>query len=377
MSHPACRKKLTEGLNFGKALDGIPKDVEKFVHDATRKRDGVVEALKSVDGSSETMINTLKEYVAMTTTLKSILEKVKRYSRLRFKWSNLLDDEKTVTNDVDREMVSMMFAAALWHMEHAQWLTKSVGNEEENEEQMKRKLNSLKAAASIFEAAKSWPNSLLGSIDLKAQILDALSLQSVAEGQSITIRRAISKNHKASLISELCCDVSNKYNMAAGEVNGSSQEGQKWASYMKFQGETYMALARAYQGVHLLETEERCGESIVVLSQGLRHIDQAVHLAKEYDKIKPKTKLNLDETPQFQKVKKLLEEKKAKSERENGLIYHAKIPEECPPPLEPKCVVQITALALPTGEDLTSVVTEAADANPPEGKKEDEDTSAS
>ena len=85
--------------------------------------------------------------------------------------------------------------------------------------------------------------------------------------------------------------------------------------------------------------------------------------------------------------------------------------QECPPPLEPKCVVQITALALPTGEDLTrytrhllfyhiaafsvserfitsidnasfflryfSVVTEAADANQPEGKKEDEDTSAS
>ena len=35
-----------------------------------------MEALKNVDGSSETIINTLKEYVAMTTTLKSILEKV-------------------------------------------------------------------------------------------------------------------------------------------------------------------------------------------------------------------------------------------------------------------------------------------------------------
>ena len=27
--------------------------------------------------------------------------------------------------------------------------------------------------------------------------------------------------------------------------------------------------------------------------------------------------------------------------------------QECPPPLEPKCVVHVTALALPTGEDLT------------------------
>ena len=41
----------------------------------------------------------------------------------RFKWSNLMDEEKTTTSDVDREMVSMMFAAAVWHMEHAQWVS--------------------------------------------------------------------------------------------------------------------------------------------------------------------------------------------------------------------------------------------------------------
>jgi len=32
------------------------------------------------------------------------------------------DDEKTVTSDVDEEMASMMFAAGLWHMEHAHWV---------------------------------------------------------------------------------------------------------------------------------------------------------------------------------------------------------------------------------------------------------------
>ena len=39
--------------------------------------------------------------------------------------------------------------------------------------------------------------------------------------QSVTIRRAISKNHKASLISELCHDVSQKYTKATGEVDVS------------------------------------------------------------------------------------------------------------------------------------------------------------
>ena len=32
------------------------------------------------------------------------------------------DDEKTTTNDIDEDMVSMMFAAGLWHIEHAHWV---------------------------------------------------------------------------------------------------------------------------------------------------------------------------------------------------------------------------------------------------------------
>ena len=42
----------------------------------SNRREGIVEALKNTDGSSETVVNTLKEYVAMNTTLKSILQKV-------------------------------------------------------------------------------------------------------------------------------------------------------------------------------------------------------------------------------------------------------------------------------------------------------------
>lgn len=33
------------------------------------------------------------------------------------------EDEKTITTEVDEEMASMMFAAGLWHMEHAHWVS--------------------------------------------------------------------------------------------------------------------------------------------------------------------------------------------------------------------------------------------------------------
>ncbi|XP_078344890.1 uncharacterized protein LOC144630394 [Oculina patagonica] len=137
-----------------------------------------------------------------------------------------------------------------------------------------------------------------------------------------------------------------------------------------------MALARCYQGCHLLEAEEKCGESIVVLNEGFKHLDQATHLAKEYDKIKPKTKLHLAESAPFERIKKLLNEKKAKSDRENNLIYHQRLPEESLPPPDPKCVVHVTALELQTGEDLTRNATENSDEKQPEGEGEEGATDA-
>ena len=48
------------------------------------RRQGIEEALKQVDGSSETVVNTLREYVVMNSTLKSILQQVGLRLWLRF-----------------------------------------------------------------------------------------------------------------------------------------------------------------------------------------------------------------------------------------------------------------------------------------------------
>lgn len=37
MAHPACGKKLTDRINFGIALEGVPDNLAPFVHDSTRK----------------------------------------------------------------------------------------------------------------------------------------------------------------------------------------------------------------------------------------------------------------------------------------------------------------------------------------------------
>ncbi|KAL9988990.1 hypothetical protein ACROYT_G003492 [Oculina patagonica] len=119
MAHPACGKKLTDRVKFGMALDKIPESLGPIVHDCTRKRQGIEEALKQVDGCSET---------------------VRSFSRLRFKWSNLMDDdEKTVTNNVDEDMASMMLAAGMWHLEHAHFVNKNITSEGEDEEKNESK----------------------------------------------------------------------------------------------------------------------------------------------------------------------------------------------------------------------------------------------
>ena len=46
------------------------------------RRQGIEEALKQVDGSSETVVNTLREYVVMNSTLKSILQQVRLWLRV-------------------------------------------------------------------------------------------------------------------------------------------------------------------------------------------------------------------------------------------------------------------------------------------------------
>lgn len=48
------------------------------------RRQGIEEALKQADGSSETVVNTLREYVVMNSTLKSILQQVGLRLWLRF-----------------------------------------------------------------------------------------------------------------------------------------------------------------------------------------------------------------------------------------------------------------------------------------------------
>ena len=52
--------------------------VGRYANNSTsfNRRQGIEEALKQVDGSSETVVNTLREYVVMNSTLKSILRQV-------------------------------------------------------------------------------------------------------------------------------------------------------------------------------------------------------------------------------------------------------------------------------------------------------------
>ncbi|XP_048587109.1 BRO1 domain-containing protein BROX [Nematostella vectensis] len=354
MAHPTAYPMRTDHTNFGKSLDGIPSEVKEIVHDITRRRQGVEAGLTHYDAAPETIINTLKEYLTMQKTLESIKTKVKKSSRLKFKWTSFLSEDKYEVQDVESEMTSMLLAAGLWHMEHANVLNRSITDEDEDEQKMKDAVHSLKTSAGIFD---SLDGQSLGCKDIDVMAIRALRLQSLAEAQCVTVRRAITKNHKAMLISELCHDVASKYCSAAKNIGGdtSSHLKKKWMCYLKFQSEVYFALARCFQGINLLEAEDKCGESIVVLRESSKHIEQAKAFAKEYDKLKPKTKVHLDESQQLIRVKKLINEKQAKSDRENGMIYHQRLPEECLPLYEPKCVVQPTAFHLPDSHDLTSV----------------------
>ena len=60
---------------FSRTVRDFAVIFQQFLH-LIYRRQGIEEALKQADGSSETVVNTLREYVVMNTTLKSILQKV-------------------------------------------------------------------------------------------------------------------------------------------------------------------------------------------------------------------------------------------------------------------------------------------------------------
>ncbi|CAB4030517.1 Hypothetical predicted protein [Paramuricea clavata] len=348
MAHPASGRKCTERINFGKCVEGIPNgtSASRILHEITRRRQALEDVLKYPDTSTSTVMNSLHEYLVMP--IRDVLSEARRPLKLKFKWTNFTnpEEEQSVSKDSDVDQVAFLVAVSLWLVEHAHMVFPLYPQEDDlNEDKMKDALNSLKLAAGICECVEQRPKS--DYLDLTVPVNQALRHQCLAEAQMVTINRAVNKGNKPALISQLAHEVANKCISASTILQKCGKAVEKWRLFLMFKGELYFAVARCFQGVSFLEENEQSGMSVIVLTIASKHITACLHLAKEYVKLKPKAKHPLTECSDFIWVAKLVTLKLEKSNRENSMIYHQRIPEEAPSLDEPKCLVASTAFNFP------------------------------
>jgi hypothetical protein len=105
--------------------------------------------------------------------------------------------------------------------------------------------------------------------------------------------------------------------------------------YFGLKAKFYLAYAYNYKGEAVLSQDE-CGAGIRSLKESQKCYSEAIELAKEYAKTKgPGTQARPEQHAFFRRLAPIVTRTLEKCERENGFIYHQKVPYD-PPDLEIK-----------------------------------------
>lgn len=265
-------------------------------------------------------------------------------SKLRFsikpKWTQSLGSSYTFEEqDVTFEMISMITNNALWLTKHAAYVAAITAEPSENEAKEVHKC--LKIAAGQFKfvqenlvdklirsSDKNKPESFFDTDDL---IMSTYINQCKAEAQEITIARAIELKHSPSLICAIANSTSLLFQAASDSLKSLEKDVvEKWSRYLALKARFYKSQAFCYFGEDLL-ANDKCGEAIKCMEASLKFYEETEELCKEYASTKgPGTQAVPEKHRFFQNLGTLIKRISEKCQRENGMIYHQKVPLETP-----------------------------------------------
>ncbi|XP_065185329.1 BRO1 domain-containing protein BROX-like [Sycon ciliatum] len=255
---------------------------------------------------------------------------------LLFKWTDTLHGkEASSSKDAQFEYVCMLFNLALWYTKHS---AKLAGTESVTlkVDEAKEVFGTLRTAAGIFQHIEQNEVHKLAqpaakTTDFDERLLQAYSMQCLAEAQEVTLARAMELKHKNSLVSSLSAETSKMFIVAADTLNSVDQVlVAKWQKYLTLKSVIYKAYAYSYLGLSVLEGD-KCGEAIACLRESKSLAMKAAQMCKEYAKTTgPGTSAKPLEHPFFQRLQPNVQTVLDKCERENGFIYFQKVPEEVP-----------------------------------------------
>ncbi|GLH07452.1 Uncharacterized protein GBIM_12905 [Gryllus bimaculatus] len=311
-------------------------------------RQGLLQVLPDVNYGPETIESAFGSYFSLLMGLLTDPTDANQVSKLRqsvaFKWTNsLLGNSPQVVKDSFFEAFNICFNLAIWYMKHASMVA---AKDDITLDEAKDVHVSLKKAAGIFQFIQSMYLPQLGSEqieagDLDRRILAAYLTQCTAEAQEVTLARAVELKHNPCLISSLAFETSKMFSDAAASLR-SLEPAAQWKLYLQLKSAFYKAFAYKYCGENLL-SQDKCGDAIRALKEALACYGQASELCKEYSKKKgPAPKVSPEDHPFFKRLAPQLKITLEKCERENGFIYHQKVPHD-PPQLEEKATYGLTS----------------------------------
>jgi len=361
MSHWFHRNplKATGQQNFELKMFAHESDALKIMSDLKQSRMRMLELLPDPHHTIDQVETALKLYMALLrglilqpgeTTAASKLS-----SALTFRWSESLLGSTTSQADAVYEVGSMLMNTAFWFMKHAAMLA---AKPDIKMEEAKEVHSSLRKAAGMVKFVQDTLLPQLGEkpasgSDLDGRVCTAYMNQCTAEAQEVTIARAIELKHNPGLISALANETSKMFTTAADNLHTLDQKVfGHWKAYFELKSQFYLAYAYNYQGESLL-AEDKCGDAIRCLQESQACYNKAGLMATEYAKVKgPGTQAKPDKHNFFKRLAPMLSRTLEKCERENGFIYHQKVPYD---PVELPINAQTHGLVAPEQYEIPGV----------------------
>jgi len=332
--------KATAIQNF--EIKMVAQDVEalKITSDLKQSRLRILELLPDPHHDVPKMETAIKLYFGLLrgfmefTTSEGSTSASKLRHGVRFRWTqSLLGNTPEAQSDAVFEAANLLMNLAFWHMKHSAMLAVKP---DLDMEEAKKVHTSLRKAAGLIKFVQ---DTLLPQLvekapfgsDLDIRVISAYLNQCTAEAQEVTIARAIELKHNASLISSLAYETSKMFTTASDSLASLDQKiFGHWRAYFNLKSKFYMSHAFNYEGENLL-SQDKCGEAIRSLKESQKFYKEAQDLAREYSKTKgPGTQAKPEQHPFFKRLAPIVQRTLEKCERENGMIYHHKVPYDPP-----------------------------------------------
>lgn len=330
--------KATGLVNFDLKMLAMDSQALKICSDLRLARNHLLDLLTDPANDISTIDTALNTYLALFSGMILAPDEKGGESKLRhsvrFRWTqSMLGHSPMVQSDAVFELVSICQNVGIWYMKHASTIA---AKEDINMDEAKDVHKCLRKAAGYFSAMK---DKYVGQLreqpvpgsDLDSRVATAYINQCTAEAQEVTIGRAIEMKHAPGLISALAHETSKMYTSAADSL--ASLEASKFGRWRKFlilKAVFYLSYAYCYAGENLL-AQEKCGDAIRALQESHKCYQDAVQICKQYSSMKgPGSAAKIDQHLFFRKLAPLVKRTLDKCERENGFIFHQKVPQDVP-----------------------------------------------